>query len=251
MIYYDVNDLRRDSYPVILLLPSGAEVKGFRRTITRGARSWVKWVIRTAGGQTEDLPKRIQITRWRPADLQRFPDPLPAPARVEGSVNWHSKPEPIIPAELQDAFEWHLPYALPPLISAREAEVRLIRGLRCMRSRYAVKDDYKTTSRDSVLVVALRALGEWEHEFIDHSALAAVGMPWEPTRADHGDWLTALSWFRQLNWAQRNVIELRSLNPPFSYMQIGERHNPPRSHEWARRRYRRAIERVTEIANEG
>src|SRR5262249_13616449 len=38
--YYDINNVRRDHYPVLLLLNSGQEIKAFLRTISREERTW-------------------------------------------------------------------------------------------------------------------------------------------------------------------------------------------------------------------
>jgi hypothetical protein len=88
---------------------------------------------------------------------------LPAPARIEGDIAWQSPAEPAAPPEQQDPLDWPQPYNEPPAITAREVEIRTLRALRTMRSRYAVRGDHHG-SRDSVLSVIMQQLGRLEYE---------------------------------------------------------------------------------------
>jgi hypothetical protein len=61
-----------------------------------------------------------------------------------------------------------------------------------------------------------------------------------PSRRDRSDYLLAMGWYAKLPAALRSVIWERSLNPPLSFRSIGDRAS--KSAEWARKRYRKAIE---------
>jgi len=258
--YYAVADLDVDGVDVAILLPSGGELVARRKRITRrGQRTAIIWrvrdIVREPGRPTRhvyrDLPRHIEVTRWRPIDRATFPGLLPAsPARIEGDVAWQSPVEPPVPAEQQDELHWPGPYSEAPNISLREAEVRVLRGLRTERCRSErIGNAGPAGFMDSIIAVVRNAGHHLVPEHVDPTHIGAVGVGWEPTRQDRGDWLVGLSWFVQLSHAQREIVVLRSLDPPYSFAQIGSRQNPPKSHEWARQRYKAAIRRAAAIAN--
>ena len=132
-VWFDTRDLRRDDTDVWVL--AGAQQVIAKRVWVRRrgefVATWRAKVVSRQGAYGEptrfrykDLLSRVTITRWRPVDPSRFPDPLPKPARIEGDAPWQSKAEPVIPPESVDEFEWPGPYNLPPNIIAREAQVR-------------------------------------------------------------------------------------------------------------------------------
>jgi hypothetical protein len=259
-IWFDTRDLSPAHDDVDLWILAGeAEIVARRRTIQRrGQPTKIIWrarrEAREIGQPTRvhfvDLPARLSasITRWRPLSRASFPGPLPAPARIEGDIAWQSPAEPAAPPEQQDPLDWPQPYNEPPAITAREVEIRTLRALRTMRSRYAVRGDHHG-SRDSVLSVIMQQLGRLEYEFTDATALAPAGTFWEPSRRDHSDWIDATGWWVKLDRSSREIVNLRSLNPPFSFAMIGARQARPRSHSWARRKYQAAIKELTRIAN--
>jgi hypothetical protein len=102
---------------------------------------------------------------------------------------------------------------------------------------------------DSLYIATMAAIGQIEHDHFDGSYIGPSGVGWQPTRRDWGDWLQAVGWLLRLPKPQRELIELRSLNPPYSYRQIGARMQPARSHEWVRRTYAKAIAALTKVAN--
>src|SRR5262245_59384443 len=175
-VYYDANDLTHDGLDVYIMAPEG-DVIARRKIITRKERTTVIWGVkvterlpgRPLRHHYVDLPRWVQVTRWRPIDPDRFPGPLPSPARVEGRVGWQSRPEPMIPIEDQDELEWPYPYEAAPNISAREAEVRVLRGLRTERSRHAVKEGRLQGYLDSALALIYRQMGELKYDYIDPS----------------------------------------------------------------------------------
>lgn len=259
-VYYDTRDLNLDGVEVLIASPEG-DVVAKRKTIKRGERTHVVWRLKHAEripGQRIryhyiDLPKHVQITRWRPDPEGRsWPHPLPPPAPMERDVAWQTKAGPVVPPEPEDPFDWLAPTYTEPgkRVPEREIEIRVARGLRTERSRFAVKDDSKTTTRDSVVILMLRQLGKMEYEHQDPNELLPAGMAWEPTRLDHADWIIALGWYVKLPRRMREVVFFRSLNPPFSYRAIGEMQRPHRSHTWARFWYKRALKQLTRIANQ-
>lgn len=253
-VWYDARDLPYDGKDVIILSPEG-DVVARRKVIARKERTITVWRIKVAerlpGRPIRyhyiDLPPHVQVTRWRPERPWEWPGQLPEPAKLEGPVAWQSPPPPVVPQEGSDPLDWPAEYSLPPHIGEREAEVRVLRALRTERSRHAVKTGNIQGYVDSVFATAMRMLGKWEGDYKDASYIAPAGEAWAPTRKDHGDWDTALTWWAQLSRAPREIVMLRSLNPPFSFQLIGERNN--RSHHWARTRYRAAVKDVARIAN--
>src|SRR5262245_39288004 len=143
--YYSVNDLDVDGFDVIVVTPGGQEIIARRRVIARlGRPEKVIWQARIEKREPgmlattrsyADLPRRLEITRWRPLHRASFPGSLPArPARIESDVAWQTPVEASAPAEDADDLHWAKPYSEPPKISPREAEVRTLRALRTMRS---------------------------------------------------------------------------------------------------------------------
>jgi hypothetical protein len=196
--YYAVADLHYDDVDVIVLTPGGGELTARRKRIRRGQRTEISWRVRIEkrepGWPTartyRDLPPRVAeaITRWRPISRATFPGPLPAtPARIEKDVAWQSPAEPPAPPEEQDPLDWPGEYSAAPNISEREAEVRVLRGLRTMRSRHAVVRDGPGRQLDSVLTNLLRQLGKLDYEYVDEPHIAPAGVAWQPNRRDHGD----------------------------------------------------------------
>jgi hypothetical protein len=254
--YYAVSDLNYDDLDVVVLTPGGEECVARRKTTWRRGQAATAWrmriPVREPGRPTKrryvNLPAHLEITRWRPLDRSKFPGPLPTkPASMMPAIAWQSPAPPAVPQESTDPLDWPHDYSAAPNISGREVEVRVLRGLRTMRSPHAVKDGRARNQFDSVLINLLRQMGKLDHEHVDESYMAPAGVAWEPTRRDHSDWLTAAGWWRQLNRTERDIVELRSLNPPFSFQAIGDRAGITR--EGARKRYPTAIERVVRIAN--
>jgi hypothetical protein len=251
--YYAASDLRYDDVDVIVLTPGGDECVARRKTVWRRRQATTVWRVRVPvrepGRPTRcryvDLPEHLEITRWRP--LAGFPGPLPKPAHMVADVRWQTPAEPPAPPEQSDDLEWPHDYSAAPDISEREVEVRVLRGLRTMRSPHAVKDGRARNQVDSVLNNLLRQMGKIDYDHIDESYMAPAGVAWEPTRRDHGDWLTATGWWRQLSRTGREIVVFRSMNPPYSFQAIGDREGITR--EGARKRYRAAIERLVRIAN--
>jgi hypothetical protein len=211
---------------VIILTPGGDEFVARRKTIMRRQTTTVVWRVRVERREQgrplqydyRDLPDKLaaSITRWRPLDVRKFPGPLPSmPARIEGNVNWQSLPEPPVPIEPEDDLEWSGDYSTAPNISKREVEVRVLRGLRTERSLRGGRGDGRPGGyRDSTLIVIMRGIGKVEYEHVDETRIAPTAAPWQPSRRDIGDELTAIGWLLKISRAHRELAVLRSLNPP-------------------------------------
>jgi hypothetical protein len=249
--YYPISALRRDHYGVLfpigpLRLRSGevipaAEVAGFRKTYRRGyANERVVYRVKRPDGSTEDLPEHLTPTQFRPANLDRYPDPLPEPAALTAeNIHWRSyHPAPAPPDEREDLVWPAAAYSEPGKISEREAEVRILRAWKTQRS-----SDVDAKGLGGPMGYrAGRSFGAMEIRIVT----------WEATRRDAGDWPVAMAWFTRLrNPDHKRVIELRSMD--FSFRQIGERQKkgvtPAYASEWARTTYRRAITEITAVAN--
>ena len=248
--YYPISDLTRDHYGVLfpigpLKLRSGeviaaAEVPGFRVTYRKGqASERIVWRVKRRDGSTEDLPRHLAPTLFRPANLARYPDPLPEPAALAGNVRWQSEhPEPAPPDKREDLVWPAAVYSEPGKISEREAEVRI---LRAWRTQGVTDVDGKGLGGPS----GYRAGRAFATEEVQQ-----VG--WQPTRRDIGDWPVAMGWFTRLrNPDHKGVIKYRSAD--FSFRQVGEQlkkgATPAYAAEWARIVYRRAITELTAMAN--
>jgi hypothetical protein len=263
--------LQRDSFAVSLLV-CGEWVVGFKRTyrkpreilkrkipigvvsggehVLRTTYTTQVWCIRGDDGKVVDLPAWAEPMAFRPLIRDKYPDPLPDPLTQTEEVAWASPIAPPSCPEIPDSLEWKGEYNLPGRISRGEAEIRLLRGLRTERSRKSqVRGGSTSGDMDSLLRLILRTQGrlEYEHKESLSTQLAHVGELWEPTRRDHGDWSTAVTWFNKLDKEHRHVVKERSYNPQTSYRQIGEAMQ--RSEGWARKVYGQAIDRVEKIAN--
>src|SRR5262249_22637450 len=129
-------------------------------------------------------------------------------------------------------------------------EIRVLRALRTERTLRGGRGDGRPGwYRDSTLINLLRQVGRLEYEHIDETRIAPTATPWQPTRRDIGDELRAIGWFLKLSTAHRELIVLRSMNPPYTFRAIGARTVPAKSHTTVRRAYGKAITAVAKIAN--
>jgi len=244
--YYPVGALARDSFAVYFLLPEG-DVVGFRITRRNGR---IVYYVRRTDGTAEALPDFAAPTLFRPISLARYPDPLPLPATLLKAVSWESPPPPPVAPEAPNPLEWPHAYSLPGQINREEAWIRLRRGLLTERSANTQVGRGRPRNIDSVLRLILKTMGKLEYEHIESAAaLHAIGEPWSPTRRDHGDWPIALSWFTQLSARERDIVRFRSLLPPYSFQQIGDRLAPKITRSTAKEAFERALDEVTKIAN--
>src|SRR5262249_26840746 len=142
-----------------------------------------------------------------------------------------SPPEPVVPPEPEDDLEWPDEYSAAPNISVREAEIRVLRALRTERTLRGGRGDGRPGwYRDSLLITMTRGIGQLEYEYIDPTSIEPTVAPWQPTRRDIGDELAAIGWFLKLSTANRELIVLKSMNPPYTFRAIGARMVPARSH---------------------
>lgn len=219
---------------------------------TRRARSMVVWSIVRQDGRLQDLPPHAFPTFWRPINLAKWPDPLPEPYPIRRWEPPAPEPTPIAePAAPADNFEWPGAYSEPGSISAQEAEIRLMRGLRTHGTRNLEGEGriHIPGYVDSILLVAK---GELVPEWKDPTDARAIPVKWEATRRDHGDEPIVMDWYRALNPAQQFVVRRRAQLPAWSYRQIAEAPGS-RFATWSQARdtYNAAIARVTRIANNG
>jgi hypothetical protein len=253
--YYAVSDLNYDDVDVIVLTPGGEECVAKRNTVWRRRQATTAWrmriPIREPGRATRfkyaDLPDRLEITRWRP--LAGFPGPLPKPAHMVADVRWQKPAEPPAPPEQSDDLECPHAYAEAPNISRDEVKVRLLRAPRTDRAAGERGVDVRPGwYKDSVATLARQNLPRLTDEHVDLSHIGPAGEACVPSRRDRSDYLLAMGWYARLPAALRSVVWERSLSPPLSFRSIGDRAS--KSAEWARKRYRKAIETAWKIANQ-
>lgn len=260
--WYRIEDLTLDGFSVFLLV-CGEQRLGLRRTFRKAqpiarrefregsesrtvmTSSRTAWALRDLGGKLIDLPEWSWPTAWRPVDLARFPAELPKDtATLLSSPPWHSPPEPTwAPDGPQDPLDWPHAYSEPGAISKREAEVRVLRGLRTMELQPRVG---LRSARDSILLVAR---GELVPEDEDKSKIGAVRLPWKPDSRDAGDWETAVGWWAQLSIPSQDLVWRRSENPPRSFRQLADDQGltPPQ----VRALYGEVLDQLHTIANRG
>lgn len=221
--------------------------------VTRSARSKVVWSVVRQDGRLQDLPPHAFPTFWRPTNLANWPDPLPEPYPIR---TWTPPPKPAPeagePASKTDAFDWRGPYNVAGSIGVREAEVRLIRGLRTHGTRNLNGTERLIVGAyvDSVVLVSrgVALAPEWK----DPSDARAIPVKWEATRQDISDEPIVMDWYRMLSPQQQAVVRQRAQLPAWSFRQISEAPGSKfRSWAHARDTYNAAIARVTRIANEG
>ncbi len=204
------------------------------------------------------VPQGREPSVWRPVEWEAWPDPLPEPIMGPVQAVADAEPEPD-PPPLPETDDWPYPGVhlgeRVPAVDIREAEARVLRGLRRM---------------DLEPKVGLRAMGyasdipreyfylmrrvQLAEDILEAkrsgrpltTEVGAVRAAWTPSRRDNGDWAYALDWWKQIGSGPRHLFRLRAANPPFSWRQIGEREGM--SQEGARQAYRRAVEAVFEIA---
>ena len=266
--WYPIAALARDNLAVVLLLATGGEAIGFKRTHKRARRIAVRcipqgagsvdhlafedigWYVPREDGRADELPRWGWPSHFRPLDRKRYPDPLPPPARLLEARAWQTPPPAPSMPEAADDLDWPAPHSEPGKISREEAKVRLFRGLRTERSRNTTVGRSRGGDIDSVLRVLLRARGKLEYEHPESaSTLPAIAEPWQATRRDHGDWLIALGWFAQLSVREQEIVRYRSLTPPYSFRQIGEMLKRKVSESTVREAFERALDCVQKIAN--
>lgn len=193
----------------------------------------------------ERVPSRDNPSHWMPLKPIAVAGLKPSPA-------FASPPEVVGdgPGCLADT-EWPYRYAPAGAISRDEVEHRVLRGLKTSRAPGIVKE------------VRLGVKINWPvHEIIgDRWDYASPIEPraFEPNRRDRDDWHIALGWLNALYPPNRRPKDWRpgDLNTEqklvvwkswgYTWRTLGERAG--RSHEWARRRYKHAIDIVAAAAN--
>jgi len=227
-----------------------------------------RWVAMTAEGDVVTVPRRIAPTLWQPLEPRDWRWPLPEPAAA-GSitprmVNIAAKPplDPEAVAAPEHAIatietgaadaDWPFAYASAPYISQAEAEHRLLRALKTSRTPGVVKNIHQGVKSNWPVHDMVAGCG-------DYAAPITV-RAFEPTRRDLGDWWLAVGWISALYPLRRRPRDYRPgdtnveqrivlwRSEDYSWRQIGEACK--RSSEWARRRYGRCMDVITEVANE-
>lgn len=185
------------------------------------------------------LPDPVEIPRQQGARKEQEPDPHEA----ENASWWED--------------ETNVPRSSPGKISPLEAEARVLRALRTMRSISFAGPSYKTNAD-----VLARAAATSESFLLEDAA--DVRHDWrprfEPSGSDLDDFLTASRWFQSLHSPDERerrpgrlsraqiIILLRSANPPWSWAAIGDRWGI--SGQRAQQIYQSAVVKIWRAANE-
>ncbi|MGE3064146.1 MAG: hypothetical protein AB7K67_01050 [Hyphomicrobiaceae bacterium] len=204
------------------------------------------------------LRHRREPTAWRPVEWEAWPEPLPE--ALIGPIYREPEPGPEPdPPPLPETDDWPYPglrlgERVPP-VCEREAEARVLRGLR--RMEMEPNPGLRTLAYASDIPREFYHLMRRHQQAEDAAEARRRGLPvtaeigavrsaWTPSRRDNGDWHYALDWWRQLTAFERQLFRFRAANPPFSWRQIAERVGG--SKDTVRGNYLRAVDKLTVIA---
>ncbi len=187
---------------------------------------------------------------WQPMrpDLWKMPLPPPVPERQVKPARVHVlRAEDYTPVEREWWRDIRPKHSPPGEITPKEAEGRAMRVLMCER---AMPDDHDMLGSLTPMSDALYRLGR-----VLEMAAGKRPTYWhgrfQPTAADLDDVARFAPWLAKIaeHPQDYHVLELRALDPPFTFDKIGERFDV--SGERARQLYRDAILALTLIANRG
>ncbi len=225
--------------------PRGARGRRGRAPSPLHSTRLVRMFIDCSRPEPARIPASDLPTHWQPLQPIVVSKLVPSPA--------HALPVEVVGDEAGASADrdWPFQYAPAGAISRREAEHRVLRGLKTSRVPGIVRQ------------FRLAAKSSWPaHEIVGDSSDYAAPIELRAfiaNRRDRDDWWVALGWLTALNPANRRppdwrpgqlnieqkLVVLKSWG--YTWRTLGERMG--RSHEWARRRYKHSIEIVTAAAN--
>lgn len=248
---YPIDTLDLEGVPVWLHL-GGIEIVGQLKITARGRRIYRRCITRT---QTEDLPRHVIVSLWRPVDPARWPAPLPEPA-VETPDKPQERPrasgegEPPQPLDGWPYPNLRLGRGHEPPASIEEAEARLLRAI---RTRWTLDDDeqyfrdyrlgygHKSADWPGGLLISARLVqkmlensptgklgflspSDYADLHVDRSELRPRPARWLPTPRDVTDVESDLirRWISPLDQEAVLMFARRAAMPVFSWAQIGE-----------------------------
>lgn len=199
-----------------------------------------------------DLPRRYPTT-WRPLAGDAWPLPLPPPLMTPR----RAAPAPIEaiepPATERDGWPYpHIPLGREQPASVEEAEARVLRALRSVKTGPRVGHAARQISGDYSREWYAILRRHMDHDAEDKGHIGPVRALFEPTRRDLADVDTALGWLRAIatdDGAEWLLLRLRAADPAWSFAQIAEAHRRWPSRQAAQRAYKSACIRICRFAN--
>lgn len=216
---------------------------------------WRRPNLAVPGTNPNARPSVLEPTAWAP--IGAWPERLPEPVGRYRYVPQPPAEDPGTPPEESDG--WPCPGMMlgkrvPPR-SIEETEARILRGLRTMDTLVRVENISGGSVASDWLpelywVGAKCPLYQDEEgrvvKLVDPNRIEDVRALWVSTLRDRTDWEFALDWWRRLDRRDREVIEMRAANPPYSFAGIGLRFRV--TPNTARRWYVDAIARAHRLA---
>lgn len=200
------------------------------------AYGWVRTVKTELDQVGRTPPSDRSPFAFRPADLARWPHPLPAP--LDPAFGPKRPPARVAEAAepLQDGSDdWPYPglaLGLGVPASGEECEARILRAFRTSASAVGGHIGHGASGycadipREMVKTALKWAAQAREAEDRREGRapdLEAVRSGWTPTKRDVEDWTVALSWLDGVSQRAVLILSLRAADPPWSFRQIAER----------------------------
>lgn len=218
------------------------EALGFLRYTNAGKP---RYRLRLGPTHSEDLPKFMWPSLWRPIKPEAWPEPLPEPAWPDRTPKREQGTSSIGEARSEGGTGW--PYAdirLGQPGEAPETEKECeARFLRMLRTAHVLNREVRRSGSawPPALIVEARLIekrlrssktgtlpwlssSDYDDFHIDRSELNARAELWLPTRRDIGDYEAGINkWLPAADVDAWLLFGLRAANPQFSWRQIAER----------------------------